>query len=167
MRKKIRIRWYGNLFGKVSPSLEIKERNGSLVKKTVHGFPSFSLNKNESLNKIHEIFKSHTKNINLAPSIINRYRREYFISKDKRFRITLDDHQVILNPKNTNLMKNLNPFHEKVIVEIKFSPEFFKYVNDLTNDLNLRLAKNSKYLNSVLALSQYGYTHTLPIQNNF
>lgn len=162
MRKKTRIRWYGNLFGKVSPSLEIKERNGSLVKKTVNDFPSFCLNKNQSINEVHEIYKSYTKNFFLTPSIINRYRREYFISKDKRFRITLDDNQIISNPKNTNFIKNLNPIDEKVIVEIKFSPEFFKYLNELTNDLNLRLAKNSKYLNSVLALAQYGYTSAPP-----
>ena len=33
IRKKIRIRWYGDFFGKINASLEIKERIGSLVKK--------------------------------------------------------------------------------------------------------------------------------------
>lgn len=75
------------------------------------------------------------------------------MSKDNRFRITLDDCQVISNPKNLKFIKSLSPIHEKVIVEIKFSPEFFKSVNDLTNDLNLRITKNSKYSNSVQSLT--------------
>ncbi len=158
MRKKIRIRWYGDFFGKINGSLEIKERKGSLIKKTTKDFPSFYFNKNKSLNELHKILKSDFKNINEAPSIINRYRREYFISKDNRFRITLDDSQMISNPRNIYFMKSLDPIHEKVIVEIKFSPESFKYVNHLTNDLNLRVTKNSKYSNSVRALAQYGYT---------
>ena len=167
MRKKIRIRWYGDFFGKINPSLEIKERKGSLVKKTTKDFPSFHLNKNKSLNGLHKILRSIFKTTNQAPSIINRYRREYFISKDNRFRITLDDRQMISNPREITFMKSLDPIHKKVIVEIKFSPESFKYVNDLTNDLNLRLTKNSKYSNSVAALTQYGYTPAFLSQKYF
>ena len=125
------------------------------------------MNKNKSINGLHKIYKSKFKITNKSPSIISRYRREYFISKNNRFRITLDDYQMIANPKNINYMKSLNPIHEKVIVEIKFSPEFFKYVNDLTNDLNLRLTKNSKYANSLKALSQYGYASAPPSQKCF
>ena len=167
MRKKIRIRWYGDFFGKVNASLEIKERKGSLIKKTVQDFPSFHLSKNKSLNGLRKISSFYFKTTNQAPSIINRYRREYFISKNNRFRITLDDCQMIANPKNINCIKSLNPIHEKVIVEIKFSPKFFKYVNDLTNDLNLRLTKNSKYSNSIQALAQYGYASASLSQKGF
>ena len=167
MRKKTRIRWYGDLLGKVNPSLEVKERSGSLIKKTVQNFPSFHLDKNHASEELHQILKSYFKNTNQIPTIINRYRREYFISKDNRFRITLDDCQLISNPKNIKFLKRLNPIHEKVIVEIKFSPEFFKYLNDITNDLNLRLIKNSKYSNSVRALAQYGYNSASLNQKNF
>ena len=52
MRKKTRIRWYGDLFGKIDPYLEVKERSGSLIKKTVQNFPSFHLDKNHYQNKI-------------------------------------------------------------------------------------------------------------------
>ena len=107
VRKKIRIRWYGDLFGKINPSLEIKERKGSLIKKTVQDFPSFYLNKNKSLNGLHKIIKYNFKTTNQTPSIINRYRREYFISKNNRFRITLDDRQMIANPKNINCIKKV------------------------------------------------------------
>ena len=105
-RKKIRIRWYGDFFGKINlPTLEIKEKKGMIVSKKLLPFPNILIKPHVSVkNIIQDISKLlHTDAVFirlLTATIINRYKREYFLSQDKRFRITIDTQQSVSNPKN-------------------------------------------------------------------
>tara|TARA_B110000858_G_C17641821_1_gene398456 strand:- start:156 stop:830 length:675 start_codon:yes stop_codon:yes gene_type:complete len=153
LRKKIRIRWYGKFFNKIHPKIEHKEKKGLLLKKTVTEFPSFTILKNTDLTPLIENFKNKNqiKN-NIKASVINRYHREYYASRGNLIRITIDDKQCYSNPHNTFQPKRIYPFKEKIIIEIKFDPKYFKNINEVTNQLGLRICKNSKYVNSIDAL---------------
>ena len=111
-RVKIRIRWYGNLFGYIEkPILEIKIKKGLLGKKISVPIKPFSF-KNEinisdilkSIEYLEEFLLIDLKSI--KPSLVNRYARKYYQSSNKKFRITLDNEQSFISinkRKNTFL----------------------------------------------------------------
>ena len=157
-RKKIRIRWYDNFFGKIiSPVIEIKEKRGMVVNKTSIPIQSFFIKPNMS---VRNISKSLDKNFVfirfLRATIINRYKREYFLSNDKKFRLTIDTNQCFTNPRNISFQQKLfNTEPEPMIVELKYNLQWEKEARYITNLLGLRINKNSKYVNSINA--QYKY----------
>ena len=153
LRNKFRIRWYGEFFKKIFPKIENKEKKGLLIKKTVTDFPSFDILKNADLSSLIENFKENNQiKKEIRASVINRYYREYYVNKGNFIRITIDDKQCYSNPYNIFHPKKLNPYKEKIIIEIKFDPKYYKFINDITNQLGLRICNNSKYVNSVDAL---------------
>ena len=83
---------------------------------------------------------------NLFPVLINRYRRRYFLSRDKKYRATIDS-----NVKASSICRhtkfNCIPIYESsVILELKYDVEYDSKVNSITNSFNTRLHKNSKYV---------------------
>ena len=95
-RKKYRIRWYDDFFvNSKNAVFEIKGRKGLLVNKETFFLNNFHLNQNLDLSRY---LKKHCEiqrrgfhyNYNLFPVLINRYRRRYFLSRDKKYRATID-----------------------------------------------------------------------------
>ena len=157
-RKKIRIRWYGDFFGEVSsPTLEIKEKKDMVVNKTSIPMPNFLINPSMSVkNIIKDIAGSLYKDALfirlLNATIINRYKREYFLSQDKRFRITIDTNQSFSNTNNIKKPQKMYTSNiQPAIIEVKYSLQFEKEAHKITNALGLRINKNSKYINSINA----------------
>ena len=92
----------------------------------------------------------------LDATIINRYKREYFLSKDKKFRITIDTNQCFTNPRNISTPKKIyltDP--APIIIELKYNLQWKNEVQKITNALGVRINKNSKYVNSINGL----YSH--------
>jgi len=97
-RLKVRIRWYGELFGLIEePVLELKIKKGFLGRKLRFPLASFQLDSGYSLQSqqdifaeadVSEIVRDYLKSLKFAP--LNRYQRKYFQSTDHKFRITLD-----------------------------------------------------------------------------
>jgi len=87
------------------------------------------------------------------PTIINSYKRKYFVSSDKKYRITIDWDQYFFRIGSLN-----NFFKEKVrdqmtcILEIKYSLEDEKSVSLITQHFPFRLIANSKYVKGIDAL---------------
>ena len=155
-RKKARIRWYGDLMGNIAkPVLEFKMREGMVGNKLSFPLKPFTLDNNFTGEYIQDIFRSSelpdwatTVMLMLKPALLNRYSRQYFISFDNKFRLTVDDELTYYGIGN-----GLNNFMEKqtcddVIVELKYDQ-----VHDgkdsayVTNDIPFRLTKSSKYVN--------------------
>ena len=98
-RVKFRIRWYGKLFGKIdNPILELKIKKGLLGTKQYYPLPHFWLDENfcwNSLKKdlITENFPLVIRDtfLNMQPVLLNRYARNYYLTYDKKIRLTLDD----------------------------------------------------------------------------
>lgn len=91
----------------------------------------------------------------VKPVLINRYKRKYFVSKDKLFRLTLDSDQVIGNPKNINSLRKMHSPFSSIIIEIKYSILNDKYAFNITSGLTRRLSKYSKYVNSIEYLYKF------------
>jgi SPX domain protein involved in polyphosphate accumulation len=155
-RKKVRIRWYGDLMGHISkPVLEFKMREGMVGNKVSFPLSSFNINANFNGKYVHEIIRSSelpdwvtSIMFMLKPTLLNRYHRQYFISFDRKFRLTIDDkleyHRI--NWGLNRFVENYNS--DDIIVELKYDQRFDgKESAYVTNDLPFRLSKSSKYVN--------------------
>jgi len=155
-RQKVRIRWYGDLFGgNKKPKLEIKNKRGLLGWKERYEIKNFSLNKKTSFNYkeiFDQLIESNDLNIlrlnlkSLRPTLLNRYERTYYLSHDKKFRITLD--------RKMNFF-SINPFVEHfktftdtddTIVELKYDESCIDQAKKITQFFPHRVTKNSKYV---------------------
>jgi len=85
-RMKTRIRWYGNLKGKIKkPVLEFKQKHGLTGSKTSIDLPSFDLKDIYRPGFLLSLFQNSNLDmrkkelmLSLTPSLINRYQRKYF-----------------------------------------------------------------------------------------
>ncbi len=124
-RIKLRLRWYGNQ-SMSKPNLEIKMKEANLVYKLVTPF-------NDRLSlPIKELLKR------LRPSITNSYYRRYFLTSNKKVRLTVDTRI------SFNKIKSL-----KTVIELKYSPEDEIQASRLINQFPLFLQKNSKYVDGI------------------
>ena len=160
-RIKIRIRWYGELFGYVEkPVLEIKIKKGLLGKKISVPLKPFSLTKKtkipdilKSIQDLQEIIEIDFES--LIPSLLNRYSRKYYQSFDKNFRITIDNNQsfYFINQNNNSFLNHHND-NRATILELKYNQTFDKDVNYITSKFPFRVTKSSKYVNGIQQISQ-------------
>ena len=161
-RLKVRYRWYGNLFS------ENKKNEGSLefkFKKNIYGYKkvfkikdltlSPSSNWRDIKNKILKTLTPEYKilfNRNSEKILINQYKREYFISKNKKLRITLDKNIKIFDQRFTFEKPNFkfkNYTQDHLVIEFKFNKEDKILLNDLDINIPIKASRNSKYINGV------------------
>ncbi len=160
-RIKVRIRWYGKLFGYIEkPYLEVKIKKGELGQKLSYSLTPFTLSKNI---KIVEILESFVK-VNdfyliefnsLIPTLLNRYSRKYFQSCSNNYRITVynDLSYYHINNENNNF---LNHYYDSnsVILELKYGQDFDRDASYISSIFPFRISKNSKYVNGVQNILQ-------------
>ena len=99
-RTKVRIRWYGSDFQTIEhPVLEFKYKQGVVGRKSSWELPAMSLPKQPDKQFFAEFFASadlpgiiKEQLSGLEPVVMNRYQRRYFLSFDRRFRFTVDNH---------------------------------------------------------------------------
>ena len=160
-RVKIRIRWYGDLFGLIDkPVLEFKIKKEFLGEKDKFFLNKFLFDKSFTAKKISNLFK--TSNIsnelklglmNSKPAIVNRFMRKYFLSADGNFRLTMDRGVKYYDVKENNNSFLHKAFDlENVIVELKYDQEFEAGAAGIVNLFPFSLKKNSKYINGLQAL---------------
>ncbi len=162
-RLKIRIRWYGKSFGHISkPVLEFKIKKGEIGKKISFPLKSFNLDKKLSKENLMKssILKSNLplwaieslKSMDLV--LLNSYLREYFISADKIYRLTLDSDLTFIEVNNlNNSFKNLIKDENTFILELKYSPENDIRKSQITQSFPFRLSKSSKYISGMNLLN--------------
>jgi SPX domain protein involved in polyphosphate accumulation len=157
-RVKSRIRWYDSLFGEITnATLEFKIKKGLLGKKQFYSLSPFNLDTSFSRSDIGKALSNDSVPLNirnelmsLQPVLLNSYVRKYYMSADKRYRITIDSklkfHRISYN-KNTFLNKVVN--HNAVILELKYDSEFEDEAKEIGNKLPFMMTKNSKYLQGI------------------
>jgi len=154
-RLKIRIRWYGKLFGLIKkPILELKIRNNEIGKKIIFPLKEFRLDKSlskEFLQK--EVFSKSNlpdwlrEKLKLyQPFLLNSYKRKYFISANKKYRITLDNDLIFFEIKEKNNLFKYKIKRGDIILEIKYDREKDEKIRQITQHFPFRLAKSSKYV---------------------
>jgi hypothetical protein len=156
-RIKIRIRWYGNLFGQIdNPILEIKIKKGALGKKISVPISPFLFSRETNIIDILSSIKYLKKDLNidfqsLIPSLLNRYSRKYYQSSNKKFRITIDHKQSYyrINKKENSFLDNYYD-HDSVIFELKYDQKYSEEAEFITTIFPFRITKNSKYVTGVM-----------------
>lgn len=83
---------------------------------------------------------------NLKPSLFNTYLRQYFLSADKKVRLTIDS-QMEYQPLRGVLSRKFKS--ERTVIEIKYHPDDEKQAVTVANSLPFSLQKNSKYVNGL------------------
>lgn len=155
-RIKIRIRWYGELFGYIKePVLEIKVKKEFLNKKISIPIKPFILKKDtkisDILNSFNDLQDSLVIDFNsLKPSLLNQYSRKYYQSCHGHYRITIDTDQSFYQiNKQNNFFLNRTTDKNTVILELKYAKEYDSEANHITTKFPFRISKSSKYISGV------------------
>lgn len=160
-RKKIRIRWYGDMFGAIpKPTLEYKLKDALVGDKWSYKLKPFAMDKDFTMEDMKDIViasdvpdfvKEDFKH--LKPALLNQYKRKYFLSADSDYRVTLDyDLQFwkIFSYENDffhHIVKR-----NKLIVELKYGIDADQDVHHISNQFPFRITKSSKYVDGVAEL---------------
>ena len=159
-RSKVRLRWYGDTFSPERCVLEVKRRRNMLGWKLsfAGGAVDFEAN---TWRKIRSWLRSEVPaearswlDGSPVPVLINRYQREYFVSRDERIRLTLDERQRVFDQRfgsrpNCTRASNLP---DTFVVEVKFAPEDRAEGSWVIQGIPIRVSRNSKYVIGVQAL---------------
>lgn len=152
-RVKFRIRWYGDLMNVQKPVLELKIKRGLVGTKLLFPLKAFSFPC--SIQEIEKVFvESDLPNwlVEIMKSqqfsIVNNYKRKYFRSACKRFRITIDSdlsYWGVLNQSHLSLMKKIEEDHH--ILELKYKVQ--EDAEDVSTQFPFRMTKSSKYVSAL------------------
>jgi SPX domain protein involved in polyphosphate accumulation len=155
-RWKMRIRWYGQLFGKIEkPILEFKIKKGFTGTKKSFKLPDFAI---QSAGFNGSLWKNYFASAGLPdevlaklsgtqPVLLNAYDRSYFESRNKKFRITVDNEMEYYNLRPSwNHFLHVHKEHLKSVIELKYDEIWEQEAENITNQFPFRVDKNSKYI---------------------
>lgn len=153
-RIKVRIRWYGEFFSvNYKPVLEFKNKVGFIGKKNLFKIQPFVMDTQNSINQLNELLqiselpdkiKYFVKE--LSPVLCIRYKRRYYRSANRKFRITIDNELSYSGYNSISYLsfkKFSNDSHK--ILELKYKYSFQDAAPKITNYLPFRMTKFSKY----------------------
>ena len=160
-RIKPRLRWYDdvqeNKLNKIDVRLEIKKKKGFVGNKLNYKIGKYkniyelikSINQFDFQEKISNIV-----NIQVFPILITSYDREYYLSKDKLFRSTIDTNLKVYSVKN--ISHKIPMF--KDIMELKYDLSNDNIFRNkfISSNFKLRHQKFSKYVVGILNLKKNG-----------
>jgi hypothetical protein len=167
-RKKIRIRWYGDMFGKIDkPVLEIKSKEGNVNHKTAFPLGEFYLSEgiiiNDELEKAFDNSKIPGPLIlnikSLKPVLLNQYERKYYESMSLDIRLTLDWNLRFFGiSRYGNYFLNRTSEDDLSVLELKYQNDLDGVADYIANQFPFRITKSSKYvlgINRVFLLSDF------------
>jgi len=154
-RVKLRIRWYGDLFGLVEkPVLELKTKTGSVGRKAGYPLHPFMLDETFRPVRLTNVFLASDLPDMLRESLmsmeiwlLNRYQRQYFQTVDRRYRLTIDWQMEYYRTLSMG-----DGFHAKAvdtsctIVELKYRCSDQEGADIIASHFPFRMSKNSKYV---------------------
>ncbi len=161
-RLKVRIRWYADTFGAISkPVLEYKIKKGLLGKKESFPLNPFTLDKKfskatiiKALDKTGVPDSVRDEVLSLQPTLLNSYTRKYFLSDDKKVRITIDSDLVFYKISYfNNTFLNKSKDHTTIVLEMKYDPELDDMARNISTFFPFPLTKSSKYLQGLERIS--------------
>ncbi|GAA4976114.1 VTC domain-containing protein [Algibacter aquimarinus] len=157
-RLKYRIRWYGDLFTEIENArLELKIKKGHVGTKKMFPLKNFKFCKGISGSDLIKVISNSSvdelvklKVESQKPVVLNRYKRTYYESLDKKFRITIDDEQMfckINTFQNTFLNRIID--NDNVVLELKYNKSHDLEAQSILNKIPFRISKSSKYSRGV------------------
>ncbi len=158
-RRKLRIRWYGNLFGAVEePILELKTKDGLLGRKLSFALSPFSIGERDlRFDKITNAVKGsdiadavRMEFTSLEPVLVNRYSRKYYISADGDYRITIDSDVVFYRVNTHNrCLSHKSSDSADTILELKYHQDRDYRAKRIASHFPFRMTRSSKYVSGI------------------
>jgi SPX domain protein involved in polyphosphate accumulation len=161
-RVKVRYRWYGESPHPVNGALEVKWKRNHFSGKTIYGVSESLEQIGNDWGRMQKEITSHLPEsgkiwmrLNPIAILINRYKRDYFRSRDGKVRVTLDTclrvyDQMRKSTPNYNVKSN---FPSIVVLEVKFPRKFKTLASQILKDIPLRVSRNSKYVSDLSSIS--------------
>ncbi|MFN2145927.1 MAG: VTC domain-containing protein [Anaerolineales bacterium] len=154
-RRKVRLRWYGDLFGMIGKStLEFKIKRGLVGTKRLYPLDGFTLEEGYNAGELRR-FASHPdlpdeiRLVLLTQQIVllNRYYRHYFATYDNRFRLTVDtDLSYYRVSRHQNRFIHSQTDYREIIVELKYGKDEDLEAAHVSGFFPFRVTKSSKYV---------------------
>jgi hypothetical protein len=158
LRQKVRVRWYHTLFQKVDNAiLEFKKKEGEVGIKEQYPFPTFRFDRSLSergfrrliwQSDLPQTVKFQLRDLELA--LCNRYKRWYFATPYKEFRVTVDGD---LNYYHLGKLSNAYHHHHiqrnTIILELKYQVDDDPQANRIISALPFRITRSSKYITGI------------------
>jgi hypothetical protein len=157
-RRKVRVRWYHELISYVQkPMLEFKFKRGWVGWKEIYAFPSFTFDERLTPYKLSQLaadsaLPPRVREIlaRYQPALINRYHREYFATRDDRFRVTIDSELTYFRiGRLSNPLFTRHIDHGGVVVELKYDKEHEAAAHRVASRFPFRMTRSSKYVRGV------------------
>jgi hypothetical protein len=155
-RVKVRIRWYGEMYGEIKPVLELKIKKGLMNTKESYQLDKFIFNQ-EILKIEFKYLILRCKNVPIEiknyiklvePTLLNRYYRSYHLSSSKRYRITIDTNLYFKSLRSRQKLGNACMYKERsfIILEVKYDNFYYDTSSIMTNlFIGARVTQISKY----------------------
>lgn len=155
IRKKVRIRWYGEESGLIeNPVMEMKEKKGGVGKKRSFLLPQINVGKNRTdwcgiIKKTLLPADIKEEIRNLSPVLFTRYCRHYYISGDKRCRLTVDSDICFGKISPANFRTQPERYFNTAVIELKYSTDCDCLDYEAGTLFNSRITAYSKYLEGI------------------
>lgn len=163
-RNKLRYRWYGMAEYPDAGNLEVK------IKRNLFGwkrrFKCSEAPYSEG-DRWADIRRKLTKKLGVEaklwldarpnPTILNRYFRQYFVTRDNRVRITIDSRQSVFDQRYKSFPNVANKTNIPVtmVVEVKFARADRDFAAQVIQRIPIRVSRNSKYVIGLKSMIRY------------
>jgi hypothetical protein len=157
-RRKVRIRWYGELVGHIqNPILEFKIKRGLVGTKLHFLLPAFDVDVGFGDETIRRLALQADISLDIKRCLLdqkvvllNRYYRYYYASRDGKYRLTVDtDLSYCRVARYNNLFAHSQYDHEHCIVELKYDVDDDRSAMRISSFFPFRITKNSKYVQGI------------------
>jgi hypothetical protein len=159
LRQKLRLRWYGEEQPTLSsPILELKYKSNLLGGKK-RQVMNCTLDLQRPWDELMDILRSSATSywkpwLSAAsqPTLLNKYRREYYATFDGVIRATLDYSQIAFDQRHAlrpNLHARLN-LPNNIVIELKAGREEEQRLQMSANGFPISRDRNSKYVNGLM-----------------
>ncbi|MFL2765702.1 MAG: polyphosphate polymerase domain-containing protein [Paracoccaceae bacterium] len=157
-RKKVRLRWYGQLNDiSIKPILEVKQKSGMLGWKERYEVEPIDVDfkkkiETSQLLKFEGGLRDNILQVSgvdlafLKPTLLNNYEREYYLTADDNFRLTIDTNLQFFDINPLRIFSGMPFQQDRIVVELKFLEEYYEMAEFVTSRLPTRLTKSSKYV---------------------
>ncbi len=153
-RTKVRFRWYGDPAAYVAGNLELKckrDRAGWKLSYPVDSLPLIGTDWHEVLSRLRAKLPPEARialDDHPQPVLINRYLRNYYVSRDDRVRLTIDRRQKVYDQRKSSrpqLHRAAN-LPDALIMEIKSSIDDRALIERAIQGSPVRVSRHSKYM---------------------
>lgn len=153
-RLKVRYRWYGQEALPQPGTLEVKCKRNQFGWKENYKVHDSVLNYGNNWHGVKRSIKEQLPGkaaviFDRFPQavLINRYYREYYLSKDGKVRITVDQKQQVYDQRLTGRVNDRHKINlpETIILEVKFDTASRDLGSDVLKGFPVRVSRHSKY----------------------